>query len=157
MQFAGFWIRLLAGVIDLVLMNLAAMVAGGIAGGVLGGIMGAGGAGEAEIIAVATVVGQVLGLLVGIAYFALQEASRHQATLGKRLCGIVVCTQDGARIGLGRAVLRYLAAILSASLLFIGMLMIAFTARKQGLHDMMTGTVVVRKDSVMRAPSAVFE
>jgi uncharacterized RDD family membrane protein YckC len=40
---------------------------------------------------------------------------------------------------------RYFAAILSAAILCIGLLMIAFTEKKQGLHDMLAGTLVVRR------------
>ena len=76
-------------------------------------------------------------------YFALQESGAHQATIGKRMMGLRVFDMNGQRISFGRASGRYFAKILSALILLIGFVMIAFTARKQGLHDMIAGTVVL--------------
>lgn len=78
-------------------------------------------------------------------YFALMESSSRQATLGKMALGIVVTDMEGNRIGFGRATGRYFAKIISALILGIGYLMAAFTARKQGLHDIIVGTLVVKK------------
>ncbi|MGH2683447.1 MAG: RDD family protein [Actinomycetota bacterium] len=78
-------------------------------------------------------------------YFALMESSARQATVGKMALGIVVTDLDGNRIGFGRATGRYFAKILSALILLIGFIMAAFTQRKQGLHDIIVGTLVVKK------------
>lgn len=72
------------------------------------------------------------------------ESSAKQATLGKMALGIVVTDLEGARIGFGRATGRYFAKILSGLILGIGFLMAAFTERKQGLHDIIAGTLVVK-------------
>ena len=48
------------------------------------------------------------------------------------------------RIGVGKSFLRWFGSIVSAVLLTIGYLMVAFTERKQGLHDKIAGTLVVR-------------
>jgi uncharacterized RDD family membrane protein YckC len=77
-------------------------------------------------------------------YFALMESGPWQATLGKKLLGIRVTGLDGGRIGFGRATGRYFGKILSALIFYIGFLMAAFTDQKQGLHDMIAGTLVVR-------------
>jgi uncharacterized RDD family membrane protein YckC len=77
-------------------------------------------------------------------YFALMESSSRQATLGKMALGIRVTDLDGNRIGFGKATGRYFAKILSGLILFIGFLMAAFTERKQALHDMLAGTLVVK-------------
>jgi uncharacterized RDD family membrane protein YckC len=77
-------------------------------------------------------------------YFALMESSSWQATLGKRLLGIRVTSLDGQRIGFGRATGRYFGKILSALILFVGFIMAGLTERKQALHDMLAGTLVVR-------------
>jgi uncharacterized RDD family membrane protein YckC len=61
--------------------------------------------------------------------------------------GIRVTDLDGNRIGFGKATGRYFAKILSALILGIGFLMVAFTERKQGLHDMLAGTLVVRGEA----------
>ncbi|EQD60246.1 membrane protein containing RDD domain protein, partial [mine drainage metagenome] len=57
---------------------------------------------------------------------------------------------DGERIGFGRATGRYFATFLSVIILFFGYFMIGWTQRKQALHDMMAGTLVVRKQGLAR-------
>ncbi len=59
--------------------------------------------------------------------------------------GIKVTDLNGHRIGFGKATGRYFGKIISAMILFIGFLMIGFTKKKQGLHDMMAGCLVVNK------------
>jgi uncharacterized RDD family membrane protein YckC len=78
-------------------------------------------------------------------YFALMESSSRQATLGKMALGIVVTDMDGKRISFGRAVGRNLGKIISSIILLIGYFMIAFTQKKQGLHDIVTKCLVVVK------------
>ena len=58
--------------------------------------------------------------------------------------GIIVTDLEGRRIGFGKATGRHFAKILSALILGIGFLMVAFTQRKQGLHDILAGTLVVK-------------
>jgi uncharacterized RDD family membrane protein YckC len=88
-------------------------------------------------------------ILMGWLYYALMESSSNQGTLGKMALGLTVTDQAGQRISFGRATGRFFAKILSAMILLIGFFMIGWTARKQGLHDMIAGTLVVK-----RAPSA---
>jgi uncharacterized RDD family membrane protein YckC len=92
-----------------------------------------------------------ISTVVGWLYYALMESSAKQATVGKMALGIVVTDLEGGRIGFGRATGRYFGKILSALILGIGFLMVAFTERKQGLHDILASTLVVRGD----APSQV--
>jgi uncharacterized RDD family membrane protein YckC len=82
-------------------------------------------------------------LVLGWLYFALCESSTWQGTLGKLAVGIRVTDSHGARIGLGRALGRYGGKLISAFLFCIGFLMVAFTRRKQGLHDFMVDTLVL--------------
>jgi uncharacterized RDD family membrane protein YckC len=84
-------------------------------------------------------------LAVGWLYWAGCESSAAQATLGKRVMRIQVTDLEGDRISFGRATLRYFAKILSVLPFNLGFLMIAFTRRHQGLHDMLAGTVVVKR------------
>jgi uncharacterized RDD family membrane protein YckC len=86
----------------------------------------------------------IIGLIVGIAYFVGFESSAYQATPGKMALGLIVTDSDGRRISPMRAVGRYFAKILSGMILLIGFIMVAFTERKQGLHDMIAGTLVVK-------------
>ena len=73
------------------------------------------------------------------------ESSANQATVGKMALGIQVTDLQGNRISFGRALGRTLAKILSGLILLIGYIMAAFTEKKQGLHDMIAGTLVVKK------------
>jgi uncharacterized RDD family membrane protein YckC len=85
-----------------------------------------------------------LGIVAGILYEVGMTASRLQATLGKLALGLRVVDRDGRRLTVARALGRWLAKIVSALLLCIGYLMVAFTPRKRGLHDMLAGTLVLR-------------
>jgi len=78
-------------------------------------------------------------------YFAFMESSVKQATFGKMALGIKVVDLQGNRISFWRASGRYFAKIVSYVILLIGYLMAAFTQRKQALHDMMAGCLVVNK------------
>jgi len=83
-------------------------------------------------------------LIGGILYFVLMESSAKQGTLGKMALGLVVTDTNGNRISPARALGRYFAKILSGAILMIGFIMVAFTERKQGLHDMLANTLVLR-------------
>ena len=98
----------------------------------------------------------VVYALIVWAYFAFQESSSAQATLGKRMMGIRVSTENGARLSLLTASLRawpiYLPSVAALAgtgisslvglIAFISCVAVAFSARKQGLHDKMAGAVL---------------
>jgi uncharacterized RDD family membrane protein YckC len=90
------------------------------------------------------IVMPLIGLAAGWLYYALLESSARQATLGKRAVGIVVSDLNGRRVSFGRATGRFFGKTVS-SILMAGYIMAAFTEKKQGLHDMMAGTVVTIK------------
>ncbi|NBZ87453.1 RDD family protein [Stagnihabitans tardus] len=96
----------------------------------------------------------LLAMIAPILYDVLLTASSWQATVGKRALGLIVVDLNGQRLTPWRATGRYFAKIPSALILGIGFLMVGWTERKQGLHDMIAGTLVVKKDSV--AQSNVF-
>ena len=72
------------------------------------------------------------------------ESSARQSTIGKRIIGVKVTGIDGNKISFLRATGRTLAKFLSVITLGIGFLMIAFTKKKQGLHDIVAKTLVVK-------------
>lgn len=78
-------------------------------------------------------------------YYALLESSAWQGTLGKKALGLEVTDTEGKRISFGRATGRFFAKIISALILWIGFIMAGFTEKKQALHDMIAGTLVIRK------------
>jgi len=121
-HFAGFWIRVLAYLVDgLILLVPATLLRYQLGNG-----------------------GALLAVVVDWIYFAGLESSSSRATLGKMVVGVAVSDQDGNQISFGRATGRYFAKIISAITFGIGFLMIGWTDRKRGLHDMIAGTVVVR-------------
>jgi len=83
------------------------------------------------------------GFVLAWWYYALCESSPWQATVGKLALGIRVTDMQGRRLTLARALIRYPAMLLSQIILFIGYIMVAFTQRKQGLHDLIAGTLVL--------------
>jgi len=84
-------------------------------------------------------------ILIGWLYFALMESSNKQATLGKMLIGIKVIDLEGNRISFGKATARHFSKIISGVILAVGYIMAGFTQRKQALHDIIAGTLVVKK------------
>ena len=62
------------------------------------------------------------------------------------LLGVEIRSEtDGSRIGFARACLRYLGYLVSAFILYIGFIWVAFDDRKRGWHDMLAGTIAVRR------------
>ncbi|MDX2476435.1 MAG: RDD family protein [Gammaproteobacteria bacterium] len=59
--------------------------------------------------------------------------------------GMKVTDAAGQRINFIKATVRYVAKILSSFILMIGFIMVAFTAKKQGLHDFIAGTRVINQ------------
>jgi len=85
-------------------------------------------------------------------YWGLMESSAWQATLGKKALGLLVTDLQGSRITFGRASGRFCAGRLLGAFpylgglyFFIDCLCVAFTGQKQAIHDMIAGTLVMRK------------
>jgi uncharacterized RDD family membrane protein YckC len=134
MNFAGFWIRVLAYIIDIIPLLIIGFVLALLSGEDLI---------NTDPSAPIYSFTDLVGLIVGIAYFVGFESSAYQATPGKMALGLIVVDTDGRRISPARAFGRYFAKILSGLILLIGYIMVGFTERKQGLHDMIAGTLVV--------------
>jgi uncharacterized RDD family membrane protein YckC len=131
--YAGFWIRAAAFIIDLLITGAAAGIISRILFGNYymydspGNDPGPG----------------AVSLIVNWIYFAWQESSAKQATIGKQAVGIKVCTENGERLSFANATGRYFAKILSTIILLIGFLMVAFDKKGQGLHDKLAKTFVI--------------
>ncbi|HUO40121.1 MAG TPA: RDD family protein, partial [Mycobacterium sp.] len=114
-----FWIRLLAFIIDWVILAI------------IGGVLGRAGA-----FGVSTII--------GIVYYIGFWGARGQ-TIGMMPFNLrVVRNDNGMPITWSNAILRYIGLIISVLVIFIGVIWVAFDARKRGWHDMIGGTVVVR-------------
>lgn len=137
-SYAGFWKRVAAAIID----GIITMIGGFAIGFVLGVVMSAGGTDDSAVL---EVMGNMLGIILGWVYFAVMESSPTQGTLGKMALGIKVTDLEGNKIGFGKASGRHFGKMISTVILLIGLIMAAFTQKKQGLHDMMAGCLVVNK------------
>lgn len=142
-RYGGFWIRVVAAIIDAVILRVIVAPIHIIFGGLgLAGMM----AGLPHV-PLAILGGGVtlIALFFGSwLYEAFMVSSSYQATLGKMIFGLKVTDLNGNRISFERATGRHFAKWLSAMILCIGYIMVGFTERKQGLHDLLAGTLVRR-------------
>ena len=150
-QYAGFWRRLAAFLIDGLLLGAAWFITIVVIIPINSAITGV----DAEEAPDSTAAGIVflsfgLAFILGWIYYAAMESSAKRATLGKMALGILVSDMKGRRVSFGRATGRYFSRIVSALILCIGYLIIAFTEKKQGLHDIMADCLVVLKEQTYR-------
>ncbi len=120
--YAGFWRRFGAGIIDMVILGVAVSILSFIFGNAAG----------------------IFNTLGAWLYFAFFESSVKQATPGKMVLHLQVTDDHGRKLSFWRATGRHFAKIISAIILFIGYLMIGWTKKKQGLHDIIAKTLVIR-------------
>ena len=93
----------------------------------------------------AWVLGQFGGFVLWWLYYAFMESSVKQATLGKMALGIIVTDLVGNKISFGKASGRFFGKIISALIVCVGFIMAGVTEKKQALHDIMAGCLVVKK------------
>ena len=140
LEYAGMWIRSWAGLIDVILLFVGLIFIGITIFFMLGE--------EFFLILLApfsnTITSpiEIMSLVLIIIYFAALQTSNWQGTVGMRACKIKLTNLEGEKTTLIRIFVREFAAYISWSF-FIGYLMIAFTKKKQGLHDKLTNTIVI--------------
>jgi uncharacterized RDD family membrane protein YckC len=159
--YAGFWLRFVAYFIDGFIIGIPITIIFMVLGGIVAGIAAASGGfshttGDSDssqslspamsvgILLVELVI-WVVSIVVTWLYFAKLESGPHQATYGKRALGLKVTNLSGERITFGNASGRFFGKIVSGMTFYIGFIMAGFTERKQALHDLIAGTLVVRK------------
>jgi len=91
------------------------------------------------------VIFYLIFIIITWLYFAMQESSPAQATVGKRVMNIKVTDMEGNRIGFGKATVRTIVRFIPI-IGPLGCLAIGFSDNKQGLHDWAAGTFVIFKD-----------
>jgi len=127
---------------DTLLPRIAAFVVDGLLIGVIGFVL----VGVASVLdeSLAGAIGGLVGIL-GIAYFIYMEATYGQ-TVGKRLLGIVVVTEDGQPIGTVASLVRNVLRIIDnlPFLYLLGIAVILFSDDGQRIGDILADTVVVR-------------
>lgn len=149
--YAGFWRRFAAHLIDSIIISVVEFIIFIPALAMVGiGVVTTAMEADAESIVglLLMVIGTflftiLLTIILSWLYFALMESSARGATLGKMVVGLRVTDLSGGRISFGRATGRYFSKIISAMILMVGYIMAAFTDRKQALHDIIAGTLVV--------------
>ena len=122
MVYAGFWRRLVATFLDALIMLIPAWILGSL-------------------------VPYAGGLILGLLYKPVFEASPLKGTPGKAMMGMIVVSETGERLNLKQAYIRYFCSILSGFVLGIGYLMNLFTAKRQTLHDMIAESVVITHEA----------
>lgn len=150
--YAGFFIRFVAYVIDILILGLVQTIM--IIP--LLGLLGFGISLEPELTEEETItffsflfglgaLYHVIFIALGWLYFALMQSGTRQATIGKMAVGIYVTDIDGDRLSFARATLRYFGKYVSGAILMIGYLMALFTQKRQALHDIIANSIVVKK------------
>ncbi|MFO7256126.1 MAG: RDD family protein [Bacteroidota bacterium] len=84
-------------------------------------------------------------VVVAILYYATMEASRHQGSLGKLALELKVTDAEGGRLSLSKSLIRNASKLLSTASLLLGYIAAAFTRRKQALHDLIAGAIVLKR------------
>src|SRR5215210_7623390 len=125
---AGFWVRTFAYILD--------AIGVGIVSSILASMTGNGPSGTTS---------NGFSFLIGLAYFCyFWSAQGGSQTLGMRVLNLKVVRTDGSALTITQALIRYLGLFVSFICLAIGVIWVAFDADKQGWHDKIAGTYVVR-------------
>ncbi|MSP88900.1 MAG: RDD family protein [Alphaproteobacteria bacterium] len=134
--YGGFWLRVVAAFIDEVILTIATAIVHGWA----------------------EPTGFVATPFAGVALHWLYEAgmtaSRYRATPGKMAVGLKVTDHAGHPLSFARATGRHFTKYLSLVILAFGFVMVAFTDKKRGLHDMIAGTLVLKNATTPPGPVA---
>jgi len=134
LEYAGFWIRVGAGLIDLAVLLIVIYF--------IYFILKMWTSSAFNVL--------IMGPALAIIFICLATSYTiffwvwRGATLGKMIMGIKIIRTDSSPLMFDRAVIRFFSSILSALILCIGFIMIAFDERKQGLHDKIADTYVVK-------------
>jgi uncharacterized RDD family membrane protein YckC len=140
LNYAGFWIRFGAHVLDVLILmavNIFINMIGGLSAGQAFGVRPTG------AIALQLIL-MAINLAIGVSYEVIM-IGKFGATLGKMACKIHVVTADGGQVSYLRALGRYFSKILSSLICFIGFIMAGFDEQKRALHDHICNTRVVLK------------
>lgn len=140
-EYAGFWIRVLACFVDSLILTLIAIPIGAIFGFAAATFILTGNEDGTVWVAL---MGNLIGWIISTLYYVLLVASRKQGTFGKQFLGLKVVDENGERISKSRSLGRFLSSMISSLLLYIGYIMVAFHPKKRGLHDIIAGTYVIK-------------
>ncbi len=153
-RYAGFWLRFAAFLIDSFVLNILGFILIlPFFGVIIFSAIGLSNTPDDEIttlLGITSIVGTLVTILivkfiVGWLYYAIMQSSAKQATLGKMAIGAIVTDLAGNRLSFGRATARYFSKLISDMTSYIGYILAGLTERKQALHDLIAGTLVILK------------
>ena len=138
-EYAGFWIRVVASIIDTIWQMI---IIGGLGYAIFGdAFIEAFVAENPFAVDLPLILYQnLLPALIVISFWIFFGATPAKMLLGLK----IVRASDGGKMGLGRSIVRFLGYIPAMLTLGLGFIWVAFDKRKQGLHDKIAGTVVVK-------------
>jgi uncharacterized RDD family membrane protein YckC len=146
-EYAGFWLRFIAYIIDGLVLGIPASIIGAVTGFGMTGLSIKNHLTGSEPLAIFTASFFLYFawiIVLNWLYFASMESSSRQATLGKMAVNLRVTDMQGHRLSFGEASGRYFAKIISGMTMGIGYIMAGITIRKQALHDLIVGTLVLK-------------
>ena len=144
-NYAGFWKRVAAAIVDLFVLNGIGVIMGLIA--VLSITFVFHIKDKNLLLMMFIVSAAISGALCGWIYFATMESSPAQATLGKMALSIKVVDTSCNRISFKRASGRFFGKFVSALFIFIGFVISGFSRKKQAFHDIMAHCMVIKETS----------
>ena len=152
--YAGFWLRVVAYLVDNIIIGVPfgiAFVLFLVFGGLGAAIHGVqeGGQPNPEFVAflvVFCIIFAAVALAGGWLYYAYFESSAWQGTPGKKMLNLFVTDMNGNPVSFGRASGRYFAKMITGLIpLGIGYILAGITEKKQALHDMIASCLVLRR------------
>ncbi|MHB0880948.1 RDD family protein [Paenibacillus sp. SEL1] len=146
-MYGGFWIRTAAFLIDLIILTAIVLLVGG-AIYIIPDLLGIKETGFIQVLLMLWPL--ILWLVLPWLYCGLWESSKVQATPGKLAFSLIVVDKEGRRLGFLHASGRYWIKAISFVIAHIIYIVVAFTAKKQGLHDLCANTFVVHKKELQR-------
>ncbi len=148
--YAGFWLRFVAFIIDIIILGIVGSIITlpfAVSMGMGAFMRGRPPMTPEEWMPFFAGIWRIIliRIVLNWLYFAFLESSAWQGTVGKKALGLEVTDLGGHRISFGRASGRFFGKFISSMILLIGYIMAGFTEKKQALHDMMAGCLVIRK------------
>jgi uncharacterized RDD family membrane protein YckC len=154
MTYAGFWLRLVAIIIDGIILGIAGWViigpilaAMGIASGLSFGDL----SDPTDVAALVATLTAMFGVswfikqAIDILYHSFMESSKYQGSIGKLALGLIVVDLNGQKLDFSKAFIRNICKLISGFIFCIGYIIAGFTEKKQALHDIIAGTLVIKK------------
>jgi len=136
LRYGGFWVRFVAFILDAIVLGVISAALGPILGETAVSIEN----GVYTVNYTSTALSGLIGLVYWVGFWGWRGQSPGMIPFNMR----IVMADDGSKVDFVRSLLRYVGLIISFAILFLGVIWVGFDRRKQGWHDKIAGTVVVR-------------